>query len=422
MTTFATSYLKGPAKDWWFRLPNFKEFVSLLTAQYRDPAVEEVHEKKMFELRMENGAATTYFQELEKLAKLAGQQRDEGERGVLVKAVRLGVPESFTRFIAFQGHGVPQTYTQWKARIIAMHEERQKKWAFDQVTSSGPCDSCPPQKGSSNTATSHNKTGGATSPSLAKPTSNAAPRDAASGKWMTFAGRGEPMDIGKLHAEGRCFRCKEKGHLGKDCPKKQEFKDIRSVYTTKQVKTEEVKAEESKVEEDLSTATSCLPTHSNIPAPTLLAFNVPHTTSTPVLESPNRYATLAIKECHDNNTTPLKGSTNGSPARAQAKVAKPAGHGTESPIDAPDIGANHLTSNLRGATQPVKVLDDKSPTIVTPVETTGLARSDGAREPGPNSSPEEAAPRVEKTARIPEDDKKTLDAAGAATLIPPSHS
>ncbi|PBK60265.1 hypothetical protein ARMSODRAFT_1026658 [Armillaria solidipes] len=91
MTTFTASYLEGPAKDWWvyqhtdfwttdawgteparFRLLNFKEFVGLLTAQFRDPTIEEVHEKKMFELRIGSGAATTYFQELEKLAKLAG--------------------------------------------------------------------------------------------------------------------------------------------------------------------------------------------------------------------------------------------------------------------------------------------------------------------------------------------------------------
>ncbi|PBK75379.1 hypothetical protein ARMSODRAFT_970049 [Armillaria solidipes] len=69
MTTFAASYLEGPAKDWWvyqrtdfwtttdwdneparFRLPNFEKFVGLLTAQFRDPAIEEVHQKKMFEL------------------------------------------------------------------------------------------------------------------------------------------------------------------------------------------------------------------------------------------------------------------------------------------------------------------------------------------------------------------------------------
>ncbi|PBK71780.1 hypothetical protein ARMSODRAFT_973358 [Armillaria solidipes] len=319
MTTFAASYLEGSAKDWWvyqcavfweasdwddkpaqFRLLNFEEFVGLLTAQYRDPTIEEVHEKKMFELWMGNGTATTYFQELEKLAKLASRRGRTGS----------------------SGYNVPQTYMQWKACIIAMHEECQKKWAFDQVTSGGTCEPRTFPKGSSNTATSPNKTGGTTSSMPARPMSNAAPCDAASGKWTTYAGRGEPMDISALRREGRCFRCKKKGHLGKDCLEKKDYKDIRSVYTAEQVKTEE--KEELKVEEDLST----------------------------VLESQNQYATLTVEECNDNNNDmALKGSTNGSPARAQAKVVNPAGHGAESPTDASNFEANCLTSSSRWETR-----------------------------------------------------------------------
>ncbi|SJL08318.1 uncharacterized protein ARMOST_11681 [Armillaria ostoyae] len=77
------------------------------------------------------------------------------------------------------------------------------------------------------------------------------------------------------------------------------------------------------IAKDLHTVTTCLPTHSAIPANNTLALNVPHTTSTPVLESMNRYSALAIEECADINDTPLKGSPNGSPARAQAKVKPP---------------------------------------------------------------------------------------------------
>ncbi|PBK75387.1 hypothetical protein ARMSODRAFT_1012847 [Armillaria solidipes] len=86
---FAASLLDGPAKDWWvhkrqefwsenafdptpacFRLPDWEDFVTLLKQQFCDPAIKEVHGKKMYELQMGNGPATVYFQELEKEAKL----------------------------------------------------------------------------------------------------------------------------------------------------------------------------------------------------------------------------------------------------------------------------------------------------------------------------------------------------------------
>ncbi|PBK60328.1 hypothetical protein ARMSODRAFT_1026721 [Armillaria solidipes] len=138
-----------------------------------------------------------------------------------------------------------------------MHEECQKKWAFDQVTN--PTHNVQHQpKDSSNTTTSNYKAGGMTSSSVAKPLSNATlPRDATMGKWHAvkttmYKGSGEPMDISKLRTEGKCFRCHKKGHLSKDCLDKKEYKDICSVYMAEQAKTEE--KEESKVKEVKETA------------------------------------------------------------------------------------------------------------------------------------------------------------------------
>ncbi|SJL04337.1 uncharacterized protein ARMOST_07703 [Armillaria ostoyae] len=85
---FAASYFEGPAKDWvhkrqefwtsWdtvpqqFQYPSWTEFVALIGAQFHDPATKDVHEKKMFDLRMGKGPAISYFQELEIEAKKAG--------------------------------------------------------------------------------------------------------------------------------------------------------------------------------------------------------------------------------------------------------------------------------------------------------------------------------------------------------------
>ena len=34
----------------------------------------------------------------------------------------------------------------------------------------------------------------------------------------TFGGSGQPMDIGKLKAENKCFQCGQPGHIKRNCP------------------------------------------------------------------------------------------------------------------------------------------------------------------------------------------------------------
>ncbi|PBK67358.1 hypothetical protein ARMSODRAFT_1020836 [Armillaria solidipes] len=190
-----------------------------------------------------------YFQELEKEAKLAGRRYDDGEQGVMVKAVRLGIPELYAKFVTFTSFNMPRDYQEWKVQIITMYEERQKKWVFDQVTNPSH-DSQPSQKEHGTTATSNNKAGGMTSSLSGKPMSST-PWELGMGRWQTvktttYGGTGEPMDIGKLWAEGRCFRCHEKGHLSKDCLKKREYKDIHSVQTVPEQEKMESKVKEVK--------------------------------------------------------------------------------------------------------------------------------------------------------------------------------
>ncbi len=72
-----------------------RSFCELVKERFRDPAVEEVHEKKMGELKM-TGTAIHFFQRLEREAKLAALLHDTGPRGSMVRAVRQGVPTYYT--------------------------------------------------------------------------------------------------------------------------------------------------------------------------------------------------------------------------------------------------------------------------------------------------------------------------------------
>ncbi|SJL05427.1 uncharacterized protein ARMOST_08794 [Armillaria ostoyae] len=451
---FAVTHLEGDAKDWWvharqdfwandendpvdarFRFPSWTEFTTLLALNFHDPASEEMHEKKMFNLRMGKGSALAYFQELEMEAKKANRRGETDARGLMVKAVRLGVPDSYTNAIANSGQHIPITYSDWKRRICIMYEERQKKWVFDQTIGGR---SAPQNRGT--TAPSLPKTGGASTSTPPKQTAGsnapkAGGRDSV-GRWTTHPGQGLPMSIDaqKLRDEGRCFRCKEKGHMSKDCPKKKEFRDIRSVQATTELMVT------TKVEEDLHTGvlassagrshglfvgTSSNPTciikrtdtflaHSDIdtidtysrcPVSNLIAFNVSSTTSAPSSESQNRYAALSVEECNDNDDsdsdTPLKGCHDSSPARAQAKAVDPAGHEAESLSTRPlltlgQTDANRPTSSLRGETQPVNVAGGKSTLEVAPIDIASLPRMTDGTMSAPKGKLYDEAAQVER--------------------------
>ncbi|SJL17387.1 uncharacterized protein ARMOST_20937 [Armillaria ostoyae] len=132
------------------------------------------------------------------------------------------------------------------------------------------------------------------------------------------------------------------------------------------------------------------------------------------------HTVLAIEEYNDNDKdTTLKGSNDRLPARVQAKVVNPTGHRAESPIDVSRLETNRYTSSLCGETQPAKVSDDKSPTIVTFTSTASSARPGRAGDPGFALTPEEAAAQEQKTARSTLTRKDTNDAAGVATFPPP---
>ncbi|PBK85104.1 hypothetical protein ARMGADRAFT_1087772 [Armillaria gallica] len=63
-----------------YRYPDWMTFMKEVVTQFCDPAIEEVHKRKMYELKMMGKAATVYFQELEMEARLANRRNDDEPR------------------------------------------------------------------------------------------------------------------------------------------------------------------------------------------------------------------------------------------------------------------------------------------------------------------------------------------------------
>ncbi|SJL15506.1 uncharacterized protein ARMOST_19006 [Armillaria ostoyae] len=385
---FASSYFEGRAKDWWtlqladlystsrgkYRFPSWYAFKQAVEMKFSDPGHQDKHKAAMYALRMTGTmTATEYLQELETLAKKAKLRHDTDDRGHMVTALRQGVPASYTNMIANIGTNIPVGYEQWGKRIIVMNEERLRKQALDLVgrmLQPRP----PPQQ---NAGTPKGASGATTSPTPKKTTTG-----------TTYGGRGQPMDIDAVKS-GNCFRCGEKGHISKNCPlqswnkgKKQEVRASTTEPSTG-----------SKIEEVKDAAGN----HSGRTY-TLPVVNIPHSPHSILFaernsnqihkESHNRYAILTT----DDDTHLSSVSDDEAPTGAESPNTK----NDQSTLR--NFGAKRHTSNLRGATQPTKVLDEKPPTIVVPIDTASQPRrTDGTwaklkYAPCEVSSDEQAAP------------------------------
>ncbi|SJL05726.1 uncharacterized protein ARMOST_09062 [Armillaria ostoyae] len=322
--------------------------------------------------------------------------------------------------IANIGTNIPIGYEQWGKCLIIMNEERQRKAALDLV--GRMYQPRPPPPLPQNAGTPKGASGTTTSSTPKKTTTG-----------ITFGGRGQPMDIDAVKS-GNCFRCGEKGHISKNCPlqswnkgKKQEVRASTTEPSTGS-KIEEVKDAAG----NHSGRTYTLPVVNVSHPPHSILFAERNSKQTHK-ESHNRYAILTTDgDTHLSSVSNDEASTGAESPNTKDSALR-------------NFGAKRHTSSLRGETQPTKVLDEKSPTIVTPINTASQPRrTDGTwaklkNAPCEVSSDEQAAPTErspiatidaesrsdgaqENTARSPMDTKAIPQEVASAQAIKRGHS
>ncbi|SJL06708.1 uncharacterized protein ARMOST_10050 [Armillaria ostoyae] len=299
-----------------------------------------------------------FFQKFEELALEADIIDNEGQMAQMIEeAVRKTARDT----IYAQPNPPPNTYEEWKRRILQIdYNWRLNKAAGGQQTNRP-----------NNAGTSKGSSGATTS---------SAPKKTATG--ITYSGRGQPMDIDAIN-NGECFRCHQKGHISKNCPlqswnKKKEEVRASTTEPSTGSKIEEVKdAAGNGRTYKPPVVKKCIP---SMPHSILFAES---RSPKPHMESHNRYATLAtdietvsiassdedgddstqrlnIKATQGDRKDSTAGASNGSPSTKDPALR--------------NFGAKCHTSSPRGETQPTKVLDEKPPTIVVPIDTASQPR------------------------------------------------
>ena len=171
---------------------------------------EQRAEKDIKDIRMQGGEIDQYIAKFETLARLAGMGLDE--KGT-IKLFTDGLPTNLHRSIIDKEARAPRTWQEWTEAAI----RQQQKWLYLRtVFGVAPRSEHPESKKPKNRPPNWRPNQDQWRQGFAKD-SNA--MDLTPGRTRA---RGALTDDerAKLMAEGRCFRCKNTGHLSRACPDK----------------------------------------------------------------------------------------------------------------------------------------------------------------------------------------------------------
>jgi hypothetical protein len=208
---FALSYMKkGTAEDWsenfledaeydGQKFGTWNEFLQKLAASFDDVNERSHALDQLNSLKQGSKSLEGFFQEFEILRRKAGKV-DTANDPDMIRLLEMAVHREIVNQILSM-ETEPRTFDAWKKAAQKFDRVEQRRKEINRLQADPK-----PKQWSKQTTTTTTTTAEA-GPVQTKKT--------ASG--TTFGGQGKPMNINQMK-EGRCFKCREKGHLSRDCP------------------------------------------------------------------------------------------------------------------------------------------------------------------------------------------------------------